>query len=51
MGYTTLQFHAYLQRAQRRERQAIRWQILAGALAMAEGKAVQSALDQLGDDE
>lgn len=49
MGYTLRQFNAYLELAAKRERQAVRWSLMAPALARAGGKHLQKALRELKD--
>ncbi|MBX3589085.1 MAG: hypothetical protein AB7I35_12305 [Ramlibacter sp.] len=49
MGYTLRQFNTYLELAGRRERDALRWSLIAPALAQGGGKALQAALRKLKD--
>ena len=49
MGYTLRQFNGYLRLAAQRERAALRWSLLAPALAQGDGKALKSLLQKLKD--
>lgn len=49
MGYTLRQFQAYLDLASRREREALRWSLVAPALAQAGGNKLKEALRKLKD--
>lgn len=49
MGYTLRQFQTYLDLAGRREREALRWSLVAPALAQAGGNKLKEALRKLKD--
>lgn len=49
MGYTLRQFNAYLELADKRERAALRWSLIAPAAAQGDGKALKTLLDKLKD--